>query len=119
MKFTSVEEYLLSFPESVQVKLQQLRKVILDKAPRASEGISYNMPAYKLDGVLCYFAAFKNHIGFYAFPTSHAEFASELSKYKVGKGSVQFPLSEELPIELIQKMLEFRVRENQLKSAKN
>lgn len=81
--------------------------------PDAEESISYGMPAYKLNGkALVYFAAFKNHIGFYATPSGHSEFTMELSKYKQGKGSVQFPLDKPLPSGLITKIVKFRVKEN-------
>ena len=75
------------------------------------------MPAYKTQGKpLVYFAAFKNHIGFYATPTGHSEFAKELSKYKQGKGSVQFPIDQPMPLKLIAQIVEFRVLENQEKA---
>lgn len=118
-KFKSVDDYMATFPAEIQEKLAVMRKTILELVPEAEEGISYGMPAYKYEGVLCYFAGFKNHIGFYALPTSHATFAEELSQYKTGKGSVQFPLSQDLPIELIQKMLKFRIQENKDKRSKS
>ena len=74
--------------------------------------ISYKMPAYKYHGMLVYFAAFKNHIGFYATPTGHKEFEKELASYKQGKGSVQFPLNQPLPLSLISKIVKFRAQEN-------
>lgn len=75
--------------------------------------MAYGMPAYKLRGKpLVYFAAFNKHIGFYATPTGHEKFATKLAKYKQGKGSVQFPLSEEMPFKLIEEMVKFRVKEN-------
>ena len=79
----------------------------------AEELISYRMPAYKYKGVLVYFAGYRNHIGFYATPTGHTQFKKDLSKYKTGRGSVQFPLSEPLPLALISKMVAFKVRENE------
>ncbi len=80
------------------------------------EGIAYQMPAYKIKGKpLVYFAAYKNHIGFYATPTGHSAFAEELSKYKQGKGSVQFPLDEPIPFDLIERIVAFRAQEIQLK----
>lgn len=109
----SVEEYIAGFPEDVQIKLQQVRKTILQIAPLADEVISYNMPAYKLDGKpLVYFAGYKNHIGFYATPTGHEAFAQELALFKQGKGSVQFPLDKPLPLNLIARITRFRVDEN-------
>jgi len=113
----SFDEYILDFPGEVQVLLNQIRSTIRQAAPDAEESISYGMPAYKTYGKpLVYFAGFKNHIGFYATPTGHAEFAKELSKYKQGKGSVQFPIDQPMPLELIFQMVEFRVVENMEKA---
>ncbi len=111
--FKNTDEYIKSYPKDVQILLEQIRTVIKKSAPEAIESISYGMPAYKLHGSpLVYFAAFKKHIGFYATPTGHSEFAKELSKYKQGKGSVQFPLDKPLPLVLINKIVKFRVKEN-------
>ncbi len=113
MELTGVNEYIKDFPKDVQGLLEQIRTIITQSAPAAEESIAYGMPAYKLYGrPLVYFAGFKNHIGFYAMPTGHAEFAKELSKYKQGKGSVQFPLDQPLPLPLIIKIVKFRVKEN-------
>ena len=119
-KVTSVEEYIASFPENVQVLLKQLRVLVKDCAPDANESISYGMPAYKLCGKpLVYFAPYKNHIGFYATPSGHSAFAKDLSRYKQGKGSVQFSIKEPLPLELIGKIIAFRVEENERKKSKS
>ncbi len=116
----SVDEYIASFPENVQKILRKIRATILQKAPEAIEGFSYQMPSYKTDGrILVYFAAFKHHIGFYATPTGHAAFSEDLSQYKQGKGSVQFPLDKPIPYELIAQIVEFRVIENSFLSKKN
>lgn len=116
--FNSVSEYIATFPEEIQVILEKLRTLILKNAPDAVENISYGMPAYKTHGKpLVYFAAFKNHIGFYATPTGHSEFAEQLSKYKQGKGSVQFSF-DAVPYELVEKMVVFRVKENEGNSKK-
>lgn len=110
--FKSVDQYIETFPKEIQIILKRLRAIILDQAPNAVESISYGMPAYKTNKKpLVYFAAHKNHIGFYATPTSHSEFSEELSKYKQGKGSVQFPL-DAVPYQLIEKIVVFRVKEN-------
>lgn len=110
--FKTVEDYIKTFPKEIQITLEKLRKLILKNAPDAVESISYGMPAYKTHKKpLVYFAAFKNHIGFYATPTGHTEFAEQLSKYKQGKGSVQFPL-DAVPFELVEKIIQFRVKEN-------
>ena len=89
--YISVDEYIETFPKEIQMLLGEVRTTIIEKAPDAVESIAYGMPAYKTNGKpLVYFAGFKRHIGFYATPTGHAEFTNELSKYKQGKGSVQF-----------------------------
>lgn len=108
-----VDSYITSFPKEIQVLLKQMRTTIKKNAPGAAESFSYNMAAYKIYGrPLVYFAGFKNHIGFYATPTGHSMFASELSGYKQGKGSVQFPIDKPLPLDLITRIVKFRVEEN-------
>jgi uncharacterized protein YdhG (YjbR/CyaY superfamily) len=108
----STDEYISSFPAATQIILQEVRETIKNAAPNANESISYGMPAYKLNGkALVYFAGYKNHIGFYATPTGHAEFTEELAKYKQGKGSVQFPINEPMPLDLITKIVKFRISE--------
>lgn len=115
----SVDKYIESFPKDIQLHLDRVRAIIREKAPEATESISYGMPAYKIYGKpLVYFAGFKSHIGFYATPTGHSKFAEELSKYKQGKGSVQFPLNKSIPFDLIGKIVEFRVTENLSKTTK-
>lgn len=112
VEFKTVEEYIASFPKEVQPILLQVRKTIKEHAPDAIEGIAYGMPAYKLKGKpLVYFGGYQKHIGFYATPTGHSRFETELSSYKQGKGSVQFPLQQPIPYELIGKIVEFRVAE--------
>jgi uncharacterized protein YdhG (YjbR/CyaY superfamily) len=110
--FKDIEEYISIQTPEVQIVLEQMRQTIKKAAPRAEEVISYNMPAFKYHGMLVYFAAYKNHIGFYATPTGHFEFKEELSVYKQGKGSVQFPLNNPLPLDLISRIVTFRVKEN-------
>jgi uncharacterized protein YdhG (YjbR/CyaY superfamily) len=113
-ELSAVDQYILSFPEEVQSRLNEVRALISSAAPAAKESMAYGMPAYKLNGKpLVYFAAFKHHIGLYALPSGHAAFAKELSKYKQGKGSVQFPLNDALPIELITEMVAFRIEKNE------
>ena len=110
---TTTDEYIAGFSDDIQLILNQVRAIIKQASPEAEESISYGMPAYKLKGKpLVYFAGFKNHIGFYATPSGHTEFARELSKYKQGKGSVQFPLDQAIPYELIAQIVAFRVFEN-------
>jgi uncharacterized protein YdhG (YjbR/CyaY superfamily) len=116
---TTVDEYIKTFPANLQKLLKQMRTVIKQQAPGAVEGISYGMPAYKLNGKpLVYFAGYQNHIGFYATPAGHEAFNKELSKYKQGKGSVQFPVNEPLPLDLIKAMVAYRVQENRDKPGK-
>lgn len=111
-----IDKYISGFPSEIQNILKQIRKVIKTVAPEAVESITYGMPGYKTnDRPLVYFAAYKNHIGFYATPTGHKQFSKELSKYRQGKGSVQFPLDKAIPIDLIKRIVEFRVQENLLK----
>jgi uncharacterized protein YdhG (YjbR/CyaY superfamily) len=115
-KSENVDEYIKAFPKNVQKILEQLRATIKEKAPEAVESMSYGMPGYKTHGrPLVYFAGYEKHIGFYATPTGHAEFAAELSKFKQGKGSVQFPLHKPIPFDLIARIVEFRVEENSAK----
>jgi uncharacterized protein YdhG (YjbR/CyaY superfamily) len=115
----NVDEYIAQFPDEIKKLLFEMRKIIRNAAPNAEESMGYGMPAYKTNGKpLVYFAAFKSHIGFYATPTGHSEFAKELSNYKQGKGSVQFPINEPLPYDLIKRIVEFRVDSNTLKTQK-
>lgn len=107
-----VDAYIASFPQPVQGMLQQLRDIILKAAPKAQEGISYQMPAYKLNGVLVYFAGYKNHIGFYPTGSGIEAFKTQLSDYKTSKGTIQFPLDKPLPAALITKIVKHRVKEN-------
>ncbi|NVN17293.1 DUF1801 domain-containing protein [Muricauda sp. HICW] len=108
-----IDEYISKFPEEVQQQLQQVRAIIKNIAPQAIEKMAYGMPGYKTNGKpLVYFAGYKNHIGFYATPSGHEAFQNELSKYKQGKGSVQFPLDQPIPFELIEQIVKFRVEEN-------
>ena len=109
---SSIDEYILTFPEDVQEILQTLRKVIKEVASEASEKISYQMPTFELYGNLVHFAAYKNHIGFYPTPSGIENFKNELGLYKGAKGSVQFPINEPLPYELIRQIVKFRVIEN-------
>jgi len=105
VKYKNVNEYIKGFPKNVKELLKQIRTTIKEIVPEAEESISYGMPAYKLKGKpVVYFAAFNNHIGFYATP-------KELIKYKQGKGSIQFPIDEPLPLELISKIAKFKVKD--------
>ena len=110
--FNTVDDYIAQFPADIQKILESLRKVIKETAPDAKEKISYQMPSFYLHGNLVYFAAYKNHIGFYPTSSGIAAFQQEISNYKNSKGAVQFPLDKPLPYELISKIVEFRVAEN-------
>lgn len=115
---TSIADYISAFPPKVQEILTHIRTIILETAPDAEEGFAYQMPSYKTHGKpLVYFAAFKNHIGLYATPTGHEAFKEKLAGYKQGKGSVQFPLHQQIPYDLIREIVAFRVAENQAKNA--
>jgi uncharacterized protein YdhG (YjbR/CyaY superfamily) len=104
-----VDDYIIQFTGEVKVRLVFLRNLVRSLVPECVEGISYSMPAYKYKGKpLIYFAGYQHHIGLYATPQGHEAFARELSVYKQGKGSVQFPLNEKLPVELITKMILYR-----------
>ncbi|ELR72595.1 hypothetical protein C900_00974 [Fulvivirga imtechensis AK7] len=111
-KHNTIDEYIADFPVDVQNILQQIRQTIAKTAPDAQEAIKYAIPTFVLNGNLVHFAAFKNHIGFYPTPTGTEEFKKELSVYKSGKGSVQFPLDKPMPLDLISRIVEFRVKES-------
>lgn len=115
--YESVDQYISAYAPEVQEILQTLRKVIREAAPEAEEKISYQMPTFFLHKNLVHFAAFKNHIGFYPAPQGIEAFKEELAKYKGAKGSVQFPIHEPLPYELITRIVKFRVEENQQQAA--
>jgi uncharacterized protein YdhG (YjbR/CyaY superfamily) len=115
--FTSIDEYIVTCPKDIQKILQEVRATVHAAAPNATEKISYQMPTFYLQGNLVHFAAFKNHIGFYPTPNGIKSFERELSKYKGGKGSVQFPLDQPMPLKLISRIVKYRVAEN-LKKAK-
>ena len=110
--YTTIDEYIATFPAEVQKKLNELRAVIKASAPEATEKISYQMPTFYQNGNLIHFAAFKNHIGIYPTPNGIEAFADELSKYEGGKGSKKFPLTEPLPLDLISRIVKFRITEN-------
>jgi uncharacterized protein YdhG (YjbR/CyaY superfamily) len=107
--FENVDQYIQAFPSQVQEILREVRVLISETAPEAVESISYGIPAYKLAGKpLVYFAGYKKHIGFYATPQGHEFFLKELSQFKQGKGSVQFPLGKPIPFDLIKRIVEYK-----------
>ncbi|WP_419884532.1 iron chaperone [Paenibacillus sp. B-A-8] len=110
--YESIDDYISKFPPEIQEILSTIRKVIKEAAPDAKEKISYQMPTFELHGNLVHFAAFKNHIGFYPTPNGIDAFKEELSVYKGAKGSIQFPLNQPMPYELISKIVKYRVAEN-------
>ncbi|MGE0567886.1 MAG: iron chaperone [Bacteroidia bacterium] len=110
-----IDNYINTFPAPTQLILKKIRALIKKNAPKAEELISYGIPGYKTNNKpLIYFAGYKNHIGIYATPSGHAAFKKELAKFKQGKGSVQFPLNQEIPYDLIEKIIKFNVKENNL-----
>ena len=108
----TIDEYIARFPKEIQELLETIRITIREAAPDAEEAISYQMPTFKLKGNLVHFAAYRNHIGFYPTPSGIEKFKDELSVYKGAKGSVQFPIDQSLPLELISKIVKFRAAEN-------
>jgi uncharacterized protein YdhG (YjbR/CyaY superfamily) len=115
--YASIDEYIADCPEDVQKILKEIRAVIHAAAPDALEKISYQMPAFTLEGNLVYFAAFKKHIGFYPTPSGTDQFKREIAGYQAAKGSIQFPLDQPMPYDLIRQIVEFRVQDNLEKAA--
>lgn len=112
------DDYLRRFPKEVQQRLQKMRLTVKKAAPQAKEKISYGIPSFTLNGMLVWFAAFKNHMGFYPRTSAIAAFKKELSAYQGAKGSVRFPFDKPLPLALISRMVRFRVKENLSKGKK-
>ncbi len=108
----SIDEYIAGFTPEIQEKLRTLRQVIHEEAPEAAEAFSYQMPTFKLHGNLVHFAAFKNHIGFYPTPSGVTAFEQDLAPYQTSKGAAQFPLDQPLPLDLVRKIVRYRVEEN-------
>lgn len=117
-KSANIDEYIASFPKETQRVLEEIRALVKQTVPEATETISYDMPTFRLEeGYLVHFAAFKKHIGFYPAPTGSAEFEKDLSGYKTGKGSLQLPLDKPMPTELIVRILEYNLKRTKGKSA--
>jgi uncharacterized protein YdhG (YjbR/CyaY superfamily) len=108
----SIDEYIAGFPGNVRKVLEKLRKTIRSAAPNAQETISYQIPAFTLNGHLVYFAAWKEHIGFYPASTGIEKFKKELSPYEMSKGTIRFRLDEPIPFDLISRIVKFRVEQN-------
>jgi uncharacterized protein YdhG (YjbR/CyaY superfamily) len=116
---STIDDYIKSYPREVQLRLTAIRKLIAELAPQAVEKISYQMPAFSIKGNMVYFAAYARHIGFYPTPQGIGAFKKELSDFKNGKGSVQFPHDQPLPIDLIRKMVKYRIEKNPKKKRGN
>jgi uncharacterized protein YdhG (YjbR/CyaY superfamily) len=112
MGFSTIDEYIAQFPADISQKLQELRETIKAAAPAAQEKISYQMPTFYLHGNLVHFAVHTSHIGFYPAPSGIEAFKQELAPYKSSKGAIQFPINEPLPLDLVKKIVKFRVEEN-------
>jgi len=113
----SIDEYIASYPENIREKLRAMRLTVRKAAPDASERISYRMPAYAFNGMLVYFAAHTNHLGLYPFTSAIQAFSKDLAPYRQTKGGIRFPYSSPLPLDLIKRIVEFRVQENLHKAA--
>jgi len=114
----TIDEYIAGYPTHVQQLLQTIRTTIHDAAPQAEEAIAYGIPTFKLNGNLVHFGGYKNHIGFYPAPMGIEAFKEETAKYEAGKGTLQFPVDQPLPLELIKKIVKFRVEKNLAKVKK-
>lgn len=118
-KHTSVDAYIAKFPGATRKKLKEIRAVIRSAAPEAEEVISYNMPAYRQNGILVYFAGYEHHIGFYPTGAGIKEFRGQFTKYRWSKGAVQFPVDAPLPVRLITAIVKFRIEQTVLKTKRN
>ena len=115
--YATIDEYIAAFPKDVQVILESIRQVIRKSAPGSEERISYGIPTFDLNrSHLVHFAAYKNHIGFYPTSSGVTAFKKELSQYEVSKGTIRFPLDNPIPLDLVKRIVEFRVKENLAKS---
>jgi uncharacterized protein YdhG (YjbR/CyaY superfamily) len=114
----SIDEYIAQFPADIQKKLLEIRSIIHAAAPNATEKISYQMPTFFLNGNLVHFAAFKNHIGFFPTPSGITSFEEELAPYRTSKGTMQIPLDQPIPADLITRIVKFRLAENRKKLEK-
>jgi len=117
-EYTTIDEYIAQFEGETRKRLKAIRKLIAELAPEATEKIAYRMPTFFLNGNLIHFAGFAHHIGLYPTPQGVEEFKEDLARYKQGKGSVQFPLDEPLPLDLIARIVKFRVQRNAGKKPK-
>ncbi len=118
LQYENIDDYIKTFPPDIQAKLGKMRQTIRQAAPEAEEVISYQMPAFKQNGILVYFAAQKQHMGFYPTASGIEAFKKDLTPYKYSKGAVQFPLDKPIPFDLVEKIVKFRVKENLAKKKK-
>jgi uncharacterized protein YdhG (YjbR/CyaY superfamily) len=116
-KFQTVEEYLAELPEPVRDKIARLRQAIREAAPQAEETISYNMPSFRWNGMLVWYAAFKKHIGLYPRTSAMEAFKDKLAVYKTSKGAIQFPIEQPIPVGLVKEIVKFRIKENSRQKA--
>jgi uncharacterized protein YdhG (YjbR/CyaY superfamily) len=107
----TITEYINAAPKETRDKLRNMRACIREAAPGATESLKWGMPAFSYQRILVMFAAFSHHIGFYPTPSAVKAFAKHLSRFKTARGSVQFSLEKPLPLTLIRRITEFRVRE--------
>jgi uncharacterized protein YdhG (YjbR/CyaY superfamily) len=113
--YRTIDEYIGDFPKDIQGILKALRQAIRESAPKAEETISYQMPAFRLNGILVYFAAFRDHISFFPTSSGVAAFKKELSQYEISKGTIRFPLDKPIPLDLVKEIVKYRVKENMSK----
>lgn len=114
----NITDYLATIPEEAQTAVAKIRNIIKKTAPKAEEGLSYGIGGFKLNGkYFIYYSGYKKHTSIYPAPRDHEKFAAELSAYKGGKGTIQFPLDQPLPLDLIKRIVQFRLRENEEKAA--
>ena len=111
-EYKTIDEYIATFPKNVQSILQELKQVIREAAPGAEETISYKIPAFRQNGILVWFAAFKTHIGFFPKVSGIEKFKEKLCPYEISKGTIRFPIGEPIPYDLIKEIVRFRVEEN-------
>lgn len=114
-RYKTIDEYIDDFPKDIQGILKALRQAIRESAPKAEETISYQMPAFRLNGILVYFAAFRDHISFFPTSSGVAAFKKELSQYEISKGTIRFPLDKPIPLDLVKEIVKYRVKENMSK----
>jgi len=111
-QYRDIDEYISTFPPEVRRILQQLREAIKESAPEAKEVISYQMPAFRQKGILVWFAAFRDHIGFFPKASGIEAFRDQLGSYEISKGTIRFPLNEPIPIGLVKEIVKFRAKED-------